>query len=419
MKRAIFIFYFLFFIFCESYSQAGWVSLNSGTTVNLSKIQFVNSQTGWAGGYQSFPTQYAFIKTTNAGATWFDQTVNFPTGNRILSLFFINANTGWVAGVEGLFKTTNGGANFSTASVNPCNDCYFTDALTGWIACIPSSPALMKTTNGGTSWDAQSVSIVQNEQLYNIRFLNSLTGYCSGNTSIIKTTNGGTNWITQPHPNCSNIHCLYAVSTDEVRVSGDSGIILTTSNGGANWISKNIGYNCAVRSLFFVNSLTGYAVTSAAPKILKTTNGGTNWYTQFTDTAYMFNGIYFNSSDTGYVCGVNGKIYKTTNGGTIGIKKINENVPEGFYLFQNYPNPFNPATKIKFSIPSLEGGQGGMTILKVYDILGKEVGALVNEKISPGTYEVTFNGSKLASGIYFYKLQSGNFIDKKKMILIK
>jgi hypothetical protein len=60
-----------------------------------------------------------------------------------------------------------------------------------------------------------------------------------------------------------------------------------------------------------------------------------------------------------------------------------------------------------------------MTILKVYDILGKEVGALVNEKISPGTYEVTFNGSKLASGIYFYKLQSGDFIDKKKMILIK
>ena len=60
-----------------------------------------------------------------------------------------------------------------------------------------------------------------------------------------------------------------------------------------------------------------------------------------------------------------------------------------------------------------------MTILKVYDILGKEVGALINENLKPGTYEVTFDGSRLASGIYFYKLQSGDFIDIKKMTLIK
>jgi hypothetical protein len=85
-----------------------------------------------------------------------------------------------------------------------------------------------------------------------------------------------------------------------------------------------------------------------------------------------------------------------------------------FYLFQNYPNPFNPSTQIRYSIPKTT-----LVTINVYDILGKEVATLVNEEKSPGNYEVEFNGSSLPSGIYFYKLQAGDFVEAKKMVLMK
>jgi len=86
----------------------------------------------------------------------------------------------------------------------------------------------------------------------------------------------------------------------------------------------------------------------------------------------------------------------------------------GFKLEQNYPNPFNPSTKIRFSIPS-----EGNTSLIVYDILGKETSVLLNRELSIGDYEVEFNGLNLPSGIYFYKLTSGKYIQVRKMLLVK
>ena len=90
------------------------------------------------------------------------------------------------------------------------------------------------------------------------------------------------------------------------------------------------------------------------------------------------------------------------------------NVPGKFELMQNYPNPFNPSTIINYSVP-----KASMITIKVYDILGREVTALVNEEKSAGNYSVQFSGSKLSSGIYFYQLKSDNFISTKKMLLIK
>ncbi len=99
-----------------------------------------------------------------------------------------------------------------------------------------------------------------------------------------------------------------------------------------------------------------------------------------------------------------------------GINRVEDAaaLPSGFILAQNYPNPFNPTTKIKYSIPEVS-----QTSLKVYDILGNEVAALVNQEKPAGTYEVEFNASSLSSGVYFYKLKSGSFISTKKMIVLK
>ena len=101
---------------------------------------------------------------------------------------------------------------------------------------------------------------------------------------------------------------------------------------------------------------------------------------------------------------------------------LNYGVPTEYKLEQNYPNPFNPTTKIRYSIPNvaLRQAQGdNFTTLKIYDILGNEVTTLVNEQKEPGYYEVDFNASQFASGVYVYRLQSGSYVSSKKMLMIK
>jgi hypothetical protein len=115
--------------------------------------------------------------------------------------------------------------------------------------------------------------------------------------------------------------------------------------------------------------------------------------------------------------------------------KTDKRLPTVFSLEQNYPNPFNPTTKIKFTIPTLPTGQAGSPLnpspyqgegqrerlitLKVYDVLGSEIATLVNEEKPPGSYELEFNATELTSGIYFYQLKAGSFIQTKKLVLMK
>ncbi len=129
--------------------------------------------------------------------------------------------------------------------------------------------------------------------------------------------------------------------------------------------------------------------------------------------------IYLNSQSTFTVTmDYNANLFKTlafvmTPDNVTGIGSSSE-TPEAFALMQNYPNPFNPGTTISFNVSELRN-----VSLKVYDILGKEVANLINENLAPGSYSITFNASALPSGMYFYKLQAGDFTSVKKMTLIK
>jgi hypothetical protein len=96
------------------------------------------------------------------------------------------------------------------------------------------------------------------------------------------------------------------------------------------------------------------------------------------------------------------------------INQISANIPSEYKLYQNYPNPFNPNSIIRFQI-----NDSRLVTLKIYDVIGKEVSTPVNEKLSPGKYEVTFDGSNLPSGLYYYTIRAGDFTETKKMILIK
>jgi hypothetical protein len=97
-----------------------------------------------------------------------------------------------------------------------------------------------------------------------------------------------------------------------------------------------------------------------------------------------------------------------------GIPGNRENTPVLYILSQNYPNPFNPSTIISYALP-----KSGNVKVTVFDVLGREIQTLVNEYKHAGTYEVTFDGSSLSSGLYFYRINSGEFTDVKKMMLIK
>jgi hypothetical protein len=97
-----------------------------------------------------------------------------------------------------------------------------------------------------------------------------------------------------------------------------------------------------------------------------------------------------------------------------GVEDGEEVIPTGYALHQNYPNPFNPSTVISYQIPT-----SAFVRLRVFDVLGNEVASLINKEQHAGYYNVTFNANNLTSGIYFYRLEAGNYSETKKLILIK
>jgi hypothetical protein len=127
----------------------------------------------------------------------------------------------------------------------------------------------------------------------------------------------------------------------------------------------------------------------------------------------------------GWIVTSQGEVLGYHPSGTTGVKPLPQpSVPGRYVLEQNYPNPFNPTTKIQFTIVDRQ-----LTIVKVFDVLGREVATLVNEVKEPGTYTVQFSarggsasggdGSGLASGVYFYRLQAGTYVETRKLLLLK
>jgi len=152
------------------------------------------------------------------------------------------------------------------------------------------------------------------------------------------------------------------------------------------------------------------------PFIRYSSDGGLNWVTQMTpfgstQGSNAIFSIYFVNPNLGWLTADNGRIAKFTS--TTSVDDQINNVTN-FSLEQNYPNPFNPSTKIKFIIP-----ESGYTTIKVYNVLGAEVATLLNEVKLRGEYEISFDAAGLSSGTYFYSLESGNFREVKKMVILR
>ncbi len=143
-----------------------------------------------------------------------------------------------------------------------------------------------------------------------------------------------------------------------------------------------------------------------------TTDNGASWTHAGLDSVYVTSLVSF--GDSTYALSSNaGAFYVGKNPSvTNGVQTASS--PRSFELFQNYPNPFNPTTAISFQLPAVS-----KVSLKIYDLLGRQVETLVNREMTPGVYQVSFDGSKLASGVYFYRLRAGNFVQTRKLLLLK
>lgn len=202
-----------------------------------------------------------------------------------------------------------------------------------------------------------------------------------------------------------------SIDANSCVIVGDT-LIMRTSDRGQNWASIPVPANTIFYGVQFPTPSIGYL--SGKDNVWKSTDSGLNWFSIYNHNAQELYSLHFINASTGYVCGDSGVVFKTTTGGVIGINPISTEVPNDYLLYQNYPNPFNPTTNIKFAIP-----KASFVKLAVYDILGREVEILVNESLTPGTYEVKWDASKVSSGIYFYRLNAENFSDIRKMSFIK
>ena len=409
---------------------------------SFNRVHFLNWQIGYIAGAGG-----QILKTVNYGANWVSQSTytDLDVGN----IFFFDFNTGFaicgsnISNASKILRTINGGfvwdLKYTGYQLVLTKGIHFINSNTGFASgWSQNDSAIVKTTDGGWTW--QKVKTNNIRSIDKFSFIDANTGYaaCYGTDSkpcLIKTTDGGVNWTKiYTHPTALKFTSTYFINTNTGWVVGVSAsnhsLIQKTTDGGVNWVEQVNHHpaNGKLNEIQMLNENTGWIVGEAS-QIVKTINGGVNWRAQ-TTPAGLFSAVEFRGADTGYVAGYigyDGLLLKTLNGGgPVSVQNISTEVPSAYSLKQNYPNPFNPMTKIKFSLP-LWRGEGGRTVqLFVYDVMGREVQTLVNDRLQPGTYETTFDGSMLPSGVYFYKLivadptgRTGDFTETKRMLMIK
>ncbi|MGB9697314.1 MAG: T9SS type A sorting domain-containing protein [Ignavibacteria bacterium] len=387
------------------------------------------------------------IFTSELSAQWIPVGQTSGLGGDIMSLLEYNGVL-YAGGTAYLFRSSDEGVNWS-GYLGPIAYAWSLVQSNGNIFCglayTAQTPGVYISTNNGLNWSITS--------LLNIS-IDAMTGSGSqvlassmGQGKIYSTTNNGLNWTTIT----TGLSGHLAISGNRIYCAG-SGLRVTTNNG-ASW---NIIHNSGGISVVADDSLVIFGTQDG--DIYRSTNYGQTWTKTYSvSQAYVYSlykyGSYiFAGTDSGFVVSTDGglsffnrnqnlgasritaimvynnyvyvangnyaavpvAVWRRQLADVIGIKSISSQVPSAYKLFQNYPNPFNPTTVFRFDLPV-----SSHTKLIIYDVIGREIKTLVNDKLNPGTYEVQWDGSGYSSGVYFYRLVTEGYQESKKMILNK
>jgi hypothetical protein len=335
-------------------------------------------------------------RSSNNGSSW-EQTSN---GISLPYISTISAGSSALyAGsiLGGVYVSTNDGANWTGPGTGLPGftgvNAILVDGTTLWAGI--QSNGMYRSTDNGATWTAAS---------------NGLPAFSRNVSSIVRSG--------------SNLFCgLSAASGSSVYVSTDN---------GANWSSASNGipagsYCFTLYSVGqFVFAGFNYSGTGVASGIYRTSDNGANWSpinTGLPDPSSVNAIAVIGTNMYASYLGV----WKRPLSQVTDVREIASGLPQEFSLEQNYPNPFNPSTHIRFSVrgSGFENGSGftvqgsRLVTLKVYDVLGREVATLMNENLQPGSYEVTFDATGLASGVYLYRLTASGFTGAKRMVLMR
>jgi photosystem II stability/assembly factor-like uncharacterized protein len=422
--------YILIFLLYSIPLFAQWSEQNSGIYFSIFSLSAVNDNIVWAS--TSFNN---VLRTTNGGLNWENVGENIPEPNGFQPcIFAIDANTALFSCYDGspvissyVYKTTNGGVNW-TLVFSQGDNSYISGIwiknnnegiMVGWP--VGGRWSLWKTTDAGNTWDSSGLFIPEADPSVwsyenSLVYINNRIWFGARNRGIYYSSDNGANWTLQDVTWSGYAYpsAIWFENTNHGFSSADKNIIRTETSG-LNWtITPNSSGPEIIKGITGTGNNWWY-VRFLSNKIFSSTNDGDTWYPQYTaPTNSGYNHITRGRNGTNrmWAARIDGGI--SVYSGPLAVNKVTEILPVEYKLNQNYPNPFNPTTQIEFSIP-----ENSDVMMIVYDVMGREVSNLVNEKLNAGTYKVNFNGENLSSGIYFYKLSAEKFIDTKKMIIIK
>ncbi len=425
MKKILLFFFVIMF---PHLLHSQWFNYNTDSTLAttyFNSVHFVDTLNGWIACDNGL-----IIHTTNGGINWIRQTSGFL--GHLRKIRFSDSLHGWVIGDSGkILYTFNGGNSWLSQNSGgswTLNMLSVVNSTKAWISGNERA-IFLNTTDSGSNWDTLNPQIPGGDKISDIFFVDSSKGwYCTwhyisppGFTggSINNTWTGGLYWWTQSWSQ-NILRSIHFIDSDYGWCTGDWVIYKTTN--GTTWNKLDFPQHW-FSHIYFVTPYIGWVIDwgfgPSGPShsyIHFSSDGGYNWSYQFASQNRIIKDICFVEQKHGWAVGQSGLILHTTNGGGA-LTSANNDEPSllpSFSFSQNYPNPFNPSTKIKYAISSQQ-----YATLKVSDILGNEIETLVNDEKSPGTYVVTWNATNLPSGVYFYQLRTGNFLETKKMILLR
>lgn len=388
-------------------------------------IFFINPDTGFVAGEDI--GKGVIQKTVDGGNTWTRVYTSTTNLEWIYDIYFANSTTGVAVGENGtILHTVDGGTTWNHQTVSNVNSfnavCYPTSTVgyaTG--AGTPQGP-IYKTTDGGINWTAQVSNA--DSALGSIFFVNADTGYAVSSSDILKTTNGGTTWI-RSNNNYSSGGSIYCTDVNTCYISGLGNPMIKTIDGGNTWNALSLPllpspYLYVAVSIYFTNEMTGYAVgakfdttnSTGTGVILKTTNAGQTWYNINTTG----NNDTLQNRFLGSVRFVNSQIGYTTGSKGKVLKTINAGgLSTGIAYINNETIEMNVYPNPLSSSTTLQTNIFlHNATLTVDNCFGQTVAQIKNIK----GQTITFHRDNLASGLYFVHLTQDNQIMMTKKLLI-